>query len=130
MRDPAVCPRDLGGLSPVSGTAFPYSRRLYRDGVPCQLYLPVDLLLLAALLGCISPVAGDVKLQYDGVVHHPVNRRGSGHRERLGSFLVAGMRPTPYLKTSCLIRLSEILRCYRVGCFVDTREKRLTCHVE
>ena len=34
---------------------------------------------MAPLLGCISPVAGDVKLQDDGVVHDPVNRRGGGH---------------------------------------------------
>ena len=34
---------------------------------------------LAALPGCVSPVAGDVKLQVDGVVDHPVNRRGGGH---------------------------------------------------
>ena len=55
--------------------------------VPRQLYLPiwrqsvlpVHLLGLAPLLGCIGPVAGDVKLQDDGVVHHPVNRRGGGH---------------------------------------------------
>ena len=55
--------------------------------VPRQPYLPmwrqsvfpVHLLGLAPLLGCISPVAGDVKLQDDGVVHHPVNRRGGGH---------------------------------------------------
>ena len=64
------------------------------------------------------------------VMHHPVNRRGGGHRAGLGSFLVAGMRPTPSSKTSCLIRLFEILRCYRLGCFVDTREEGLTYHVE
>ena len=34
---------------------------------------------MAPLLGSISPVAGDVKLQDDGVVHDPVDRRGSGH---------------------------------------------------
>ena len=58
-----------------------------RRPVPRQLYLPiwrqsvlpVHLLGLAPLLGCIGPVAGDVKLQDDGVVHHPVNRRGGGH---------------------------------------------------
>ena len=47
--------------------------------VPRQLYLPVHLLGLDALLGCVGPVAGDVKLQDDGVVHDPVNRRGGGH---------------------------------------------------
>ena len=91
--------------------------------------LPVHLLGLAPLLGCVGPVVGDVKLQDDGVVHDPDNRRGGGHWEGLGSFLVAGMRPTPSSKTSCLIRLFEIFRCYRVGCFVDTREEGLTCHV-
>ena len=47
-----------------------------------------------------------------------------------GRFLVAGMRPTPSSKTSSLVLLLEVLRCYRVGCFVDTREEGLTCHVE
>ena len=54
--------------------------------VPRQLYLPiwrqsvlpVHLLSLTPLLGCISPVAGDVELQDDGVVHDPVNRRRGG----------------------------------------------------
>ena len=47
-----------------------------------RLVLPVHLLgrsNLAALLGYVSPVAGDVKLQDDGVVNAPVNRRGGGH---------------------------------------------------
>ena len=44
-----------------------------------QSVLPVHLLGLDALLGCVGPVAGDVKLQDDGVVHDPVNRRGGGH---------------------------------------------------
>ena len=44
-----------------------------------QSVLPVHLLGLAPLLGSIDPVAGDVKLQDDGVVHDPVNRRGGGH---------------------------------------------------
>ena len=35
-----------------------------------QLVLPVHLLRLALLLGCISPEAGDVKLGDDGVMHH------------------------------------------------------------
>ncbi len=46
------------------------------------LFLPVHLLgrgSLAALLCCISPVAGDVKLQDDGVVDDPVDGRGGGH---------------------------------------------------
>ena len=44
-----------------------------------QSVLPVHLLGLAPLLGCVGAVAGDVKLQNDGVVHDPVNRRGGGH---------------------------------------------------
>ncbi len=43
------------------------------------LVLPVHLLCLAPLLGGISPVAGYVKLQDDGVVHHPVDGRSGGH---------------------------------------------------
>ena len=46
------------------------------------LVLPVHLLgrsSLAALLGCVSPVAGDVKLEDDGVVDDPVNRCCGGH---------------------------------------------------
>ena len=57
------------------------------DGVPRQLFLPkkrplvlpVHLLCLAPLLGGISPVAGYVKLQDDGMVHHPVDGRSGGH---------------------------------------------------
>ena len=44
-----------------------------------QSVLPVHLLGVAPLLGCVGAVAGDVKLQDDGVVHDPVNRRGGGH---------------------------------------------------
>ena len=47
-----------------------------------RLVLPVHPLgrsSLAALLCCVSPVARDVEFQDDGVVDHPVNRRGSGH---------------------------------------------------
>ena len=47
--------------------------------VPRQSVLPVHLLGLGALLGSVGAVAGDVKLQDDGVVHDPVNRRGGGH---------------------------------------------------
>ena len=58
-----------------------------RRGVPRQLYLPkcrrlvlpVHLLCLPPLLGCVSPVAGDVKLEDVGVVHHPVDGRSGGH---------------------------------------------------
>ena len=41
--------------------------------------LPVHLLGLAPLLGCVGAVAGDVKLQDDGVMDHPINRRRGGH---------------------------------------------------
>ena len=44
-----------------------------------QSVLPVHLLGLDALLGCVGAVAGDVKLQDDGVMDHPVNRRSGGH---------------------------------------------------
>ena len=44
-----------------------------------QSVLPVHLLGLDALLGCVGAVDGDVKLQDDGVVHDPVNRGGGGH---------------------------------------------------
>ena len=46
--------------------------------VPRQSFLPVHLLGFAPFLGCIGAVAGDVKLQDDGVVHDLVNRRGGG----------------------------------------------------
>ena len=36
-----------------------------------QSVLPVHLLGLAPLLGCIGAVAGDVELQDDGVMDHP-----------------------------------------------------------
>ena len=62
-------------------------QQLGNGGVPRQIYLPVwrqsvlpvHLLGLDALLGSVGAVAGDVKLQDDGVMHHPVNRRGGGH---------------------------------------------------
>ena len=44
-----------------------------------QLFLPVHLLGLAPLLGCIGAVAGDVKLQDDGVMDHSIDGRGGGH---------------------------------------------------
>ena len=44
-----------------------------------RLVLPVHLLLQAPLLGGIGPIAGDVKLQDNGVVHHPVDGRRGGH---------------------------------------------------
>ena len=62
-------------------------RPIVRDQCPAstifagwrQSVLPVHLLGLDALLGSVGPVAGDVKLEDDGVVHDPVNRRGGGH---------------------------------------------------
>ncbi len=45
----------------------------------CQLDLPVHLLFLTPLLGGISPVAGDVEFQNDGVMLHLVDGRGGGH---------------------------------------------------
>ena len=55
--------------------------------VPRQLYLPVGVnqfcrftsLAWPRCWAALVPVAGDVKLQDDGVVHDPVNRRGGGH---------------------------------------------------
>ena len=44
-----------------------------------QLFLPVHLLGLAPLLGRIGTKAGDVKLEDDGVMDHPVDGRGGGH---------------------------------------------------
>ena len=44
-----------------------------------RLVLPVHLLYLAPLLGGVGAVAGHGKLQYHGVVHHPVDGRGGGH---------------------------------------------------
>ena len=43
------------------------------------LVLPVHLLGLGPLLGSVGAVAGDVKLQDDGVMDHPVDGRGGGH---------------------------------------------------
>ena len=70
----------------IAGAPIPGSQLLV-GGCPAstifagwrQSVLPVHLLGLAPLLGSVGPVAGDVKLQDDGVVHDPVNRRGGGH---------------------------------------------------
>ena len=59
----------------------------FKPGVPRQAFLPiwrqpvlpVYLLFLASLLGCISTVAGDVELHDYGVMHHPVDGRSGGH---------------------------------------------------
>ena len=51
-------------------------------GVPRQLFLPVHLLGLAPLLSSVGAVAGDVKLQDDGVMDHPADCRGGGRPVR------------------------------------------------
>ena len=54
-----------------------------------RLVLPVHFLCLAPLLGCISPVAGDVKLEYDGVCSARYGKGAEimGHRGGgIGSF--------------------------------------------
>ena len=75
-------PRDKrrwqAGGTGVIGVYMGVPRQLYLP-ICRQLVLPIDLLLLAALLGRAGAVAGDVKLQDDGVMDHPVNRRGGGH---------------------------------------------------
>ena len=82
----AYCPRVRGVLPEL----LPHLFRKFNRGVPRQrnlpncrrLVLPVHPLgrsSLAALLCCVSPIAGDVKLHDDGVVDDPVNRRGGGH---------------------------------------------------
>ena len=89
-----VCRRD--GLSP-SCPVYVTGERIFHLGIrlvcfsdyrPCspgpdvprQSFSPVHLLGFAPFLSRVGPVAGDVKLQDDGVVHDPVNRRGGGHR--------------------------------------------------
>ena len=47
--------------------------------VPRQLYLPVHLLGLDALLGSVGPVAGNVKLEDDGVMDHPIDGRAAAY---------------------------------------------------
>ena len=83
----------LDQAAELMGVSTRHARRIttaYREeGAACpastifagwrQSVLPVHLLGLAPLLGSVGPVAGDVKLQDDGVVHDPVNRRGGGH---------------------------------------------------
>ena len=90
-----VAPDNLGALELVeaseasTGSVVEEAMGDAADGDGCpastifagwrQSVLPVHLLSLAPLLGSVGPVAGDVKLQDDGVVHDPVNRRGGGH---------------------------------------------------
>ena len=75
------CEDDGGGGFDGAGEAegFGGGQGLDIGCVPRRPVLPVHLLCQTPLLGCIGPVAGDVKLQGYGVVHHPVNRRGGGH---------------------------------------------------
>ena len=53
--------------------------RVSHGGVQRQLFLPVHLLFLTALLGHSGAVAGDVEFQDDRVVDHPVDGRRRGH---------------------------------------------------
>ena len=80
----------LSNVGPVRAGIYHVDNSAPRQRLPCcpastifagwrQSVLPVHLLGLAPLLGSVGPVAGDVKLQDDGVVHDPVNRRGGGH---------------------------------------------------
>ena len=91
-RDPilAACPYVGHGDSGkhVARDAAVYAAPLFSP-IRRPLNLPVHLLCrdsvgfgrssLAALLCGVSPVAGDVEFQDDGVVHHPVDGRGGGH---------------------------------------------------
>ena len=56
------------------------SPRMFSVNYYCRFarLVPVHLLFLTSLLSRASAVAGHVKLQDDGVVDHPVNRRGGG----------------------------------------------------
>ena len=74
--------QDLTQLSPTFDRMYAQDGRCPASIILAgwrQSVLPVHLLGLAPLLGSVGPVAGDVKLQDDGVVHDPVNRRGGGH---------------------------------------------------
>ena len=79
----------LSNVGPVRAGIYHVDNSAPRQRLPCcpastifagwrQSVLPVHLLGLAPLLGSVGPVAGDVKLQDDGVVHHPVDCRGVG----------------------------------------------------
>ena len=78
---------DVGAYCPLGSMVRESYDGIIGDACPAstifagwrQSVLPVHLLGLDALLGSVGPVAGDVKLQDDGVVHDPVNRRGGGH---------------------------------------------------
>ena len=74
--NPATSRPDASHVADIASSRCPASTIFagWRQSV-----LPVHLLGLAPLLGSVGPVAGDVKLQDDGVVHDPVNRRGGGH---------------------------------------------------
>ena len=75
-----------------------------------RLVLPVHLLgrsNLAALLGYVSPVAGDVKLQDDGVVDAPVNRRGGGDGVGEDAFPLGEDQGGRYAQGSSFVALSS-----------------------
>ena len=98
LRRPACPPTTGAGLERVPssvllrtpGAGLCCSCCQFSESVPRRLFLPncrqpvlpVHLPAcssLAALLCCISPVAGDVRLQDDRVEHDPVDGRGGGH---------------------------------------------------
>ena len=70
-----LSPRHLRAL-PIIVTAVP---RQALFPIWRQLFLLVYLLCLASLLGGGRTVAGQVKLQNDGVMHYPVDGRGGSH---------------------------------------------------
>ena len=65
----------LGKDSPSRRHGVTVPRQLYLPDSR-RLVLPVHLLCLASLLGCIGAVAWEVKLQDGGVMDHPVAGRG------------------------------------------------------
>ena len=87
LQDSDVIIHRRGFKRPIDNSTMYIQKGQRIDGCPAstifagwrQSVLPVHLLGLAPLLGSVGPVAGDVKLQDDGVVHDPVNRRGAGH---------------------------------------------------
>ena len=76
---PHTVPRVGNGNETFADPRQPIPREVVTPANWRRLVLPVHLLCLAPLLGGIGAVAGDVKLEDDGVVHDPVNRRGGGH---------------------------------------------------
>ena len=79
LRMPALYVIAGGKVGHVAASRLFGSVYLRQCAIWRQSVLPVHLLGLAPLLGGVSPVAGDVKLQDDGVMGHPVDCRGGGH---------------------------------------------------